>query len=36
MPAQGGDTMDVLTKIGYTEDEVRALAEKGVVKVGEN
>ena len=35
MPSIGGDTMDVLTKLGYSEDEVRALAEKGVVRLGE-
>ena len=36
MPAQGGDTMDVLTKLGYTAEQVQELAEKNVVKIGEN
>ena len=35
MPSIGGDTMDVLTKLGYSEDEVHALADKGVVRIGE-
>lgn len=35
MPSIGGDTMDVLTKLGYSEDEVRALAEKDVVRIGD-
>ena len=36
MPAQGGDTMDTLTKLGYTAEQVQELAEKNVVKIGEN
>lgn len=34
MPAQGGDTVDVLTKLGYTRDQIDELAEAGVVKIG--
>lgn len=36
MPAQGGDTLDTLTKLGYTAEQVQELAEKNVVKIGEN
>jgi L-carnitine CoA-transferase len=32
MPHQGGDTVDVLTKLGYTEDQINELLEAGVVK----
>ena len=35
MPKQGGDTADVLTKLGYTADQIAALNESGVVKVAE-
>ncbi|MFQ9741948.1 MAG: CoA transferase [Slackia sp.] len=35
MPKQGGDTIDVLVKAGYTEEQVRELAEQGVVKISE-
>ena len=35
MPKQGGDTADVLTKLGYTADQIAALSESGVVKVAE-
>ena len=35
MPMQGGDTADVLTKLGYTADQIAALSESGVVKVAE-
>lgn len=35
MPHQGGDTIDVLGKLGYSEEEVKALAEQGIVKVAE-
>ena len=35
MPNQGGDTADVLTKLGYTADQIAALSESGVVKVAE-
>ena len=33
MPHQGGDTMDVLTKLGYTPEQVEKLAEDGIVKM---
>ncbi len=32
MPHQGGDTVDVLTKLGYTEDQIKELLASGVVK----
>lgn len=35
MPHQGGDTVDVLGKLGYSEQEIKELADKGVVKVAE-
>lgn len=35
MPAQGGDTIDVLTKLGYTADEIDALIAQNVVKASE-
>lgn len=35
IPKQGGDTADVLTKLGYTADQIAALNESGVVKVAE-
>lgn len=35
MPHQGGDTVDVLTKLGYSEDEIKDLADKGIVKISE-
>ena len=33
MPHQGGDTMDVLTKLGYAPEQVEKLAEDGIVKM---
>ena len=35
MPHQGGDTADVLNKLGYQDKDIQALAQKGVVKLGE-
>ncbi|WP_297156527.1 CoA transferase, partial [uncultured Ellagibacter sp.] len=35
MPKQGGDTVDVLSKLGYTAEQIAALNESGVVKVAE-
>ena len=32
MPHQGGDTVDVLTKLGYTEEQIKELLASGVVK----
>ena len=32
MPEQGGDTIDVLTKLGYTPEQIAELEEKGAVK----
>ena len=32
MPHQGGDTVDVLTKLGYTEDQIKELLASDVVK----
>ena len=32
MPYQGGDTVDVLTKLGYTEEQIKELLASGVVK----
>ena len=34
MPPQGGDTVDVMTKLGYTPEQIDELAAAGVVKVG--
>ncbi|MDR2721357.1 MAG: CoA transferase, partial [Coriobacteriaceae bacterium] len=34
MPRLGQDSADVLSKLGYSEDEIAALAENGVVKLG--
>ena len=35
MPHQGGDTADVLSKLGYLEEDILSLAQKGVVKLGD-
>ncbi|MCI9262827.1 MAG: L-carnitine CoA-transferase, partial [Eggerthellaceae bacterium] len=35
MPEHGGDTVDVLTKLGYTREQIDQLAADGVVKVAE-
>ena len=35
MPEQGGDTVDVLTKLGYTKEQIDELNASGVVKVFE-
>lgn len=35
MPDQGQDTADVLSRLGYSADEVRALSEAGTVKVAD-
>ena len=34
MPNQGGDTVDVLTKLGYSPEQIAELEAAGVVKVG--
>ncbi|MEG0844944.1 MAG: L-carnitine CoA-transferase [Raoultibacter sp.] len=34
MPHQGGDTADVLGKLGYTTEQVQELAAQGIVKLG--
>ncbi|MEG2261439.1 MAG: L-carnitine CoA-transferase [Raoultibacter sp.] len=34
MPHQGGDTVDVLSRLGYTAEQIKDLAAQGVVKVG--
>ncbi len=34
MPHQGGDTVDVMTKLGYTPEQIDELAAAGVVKIG--
>ena len=34
MPHQGGDTVDVMTKLGYTQEQIDELAAAGVVKIG--
>ena len=36
MPAKGGDTADVLSKLGYTEEQMAALEEEGAIRRGEN
>ena len=36
MPAKGGDTADVLTKLGYTPEQIAALEEEGAIRCGEN
>jgi L-carnitine CoA-transferase len=33
MPDQGGDTVDVLTKLGYSEEQIAKMAEDGIVKI---
>ena len=35
MPAQGGDTVDVLTKLGYSDEQIARLAADGIVKCAE-
>ncbi len=35
MPALGGDTADVLAKLGYSEGDIASLEEKGVIKTAE-
>ena len=35
MPEQGGDTVDVLTKLGYDAATIKKLAEDGIVKIAE-
>ena len=32
MPHQGGDTVDVLTKLGYSEAEINKMIDEGVLK----
>ncbi|HBT94644.1 MAG TPA: L-carnitine CoA-transferase [Coriobacteriia bacterium] len=34
MPRQGQDTADVLSKLGYSDEQVTALSENGTVKLG--
>ncbi|MEG0070323.1 MAG: L-carnitine CoA-transferase [Raoultibacter sp.] len=34
MPHQGGDTADVLGKLGYTDKQVEDLAAQGIIKLG--
>lgn len=34
MPEQGGDTIDVLTKLGYTPEQIDELIAANVVKAG--
>ena len=34
MPPQGGDTVDVMTKLGYTPEQIDELAAAGVGKIG--
>ena len=35
MPAQGGDTVDVLTKLGYSDEQIARFAADGIVKCAE-
>ena len=35
MPKQGGDTVDVMTKLGYTQEQIDELAAAGIVKISE-
>ncbi|WP_243544482.1 L-carnitine CoA-transferase [Pseudodesulfovibrio tunisiensis] len=35
MPNQGMDTTDILSEIGYSEEQINELAEKKLVKIGE-
>ena len=34
MPHQGGDTVDGMTRLGYTGEQIDELAAAGVVKIG--
>ena len=36
MPGKGGDTFDVLTKLGYTPERIKELEEEGAIRCGEN
>ena len=36
MPAKGGDTVDVLTKLGYSKEKIDELVAEGAIAVGEN
>ena len=36
MPAQGGDTVDVLTKLGYSAEKIAELEAEGAIACGEN
>ncbi len=35
MPKQGGDTRDILSKMGYSDEEINKLAADGIVKLSE-
>ena len=36
MPGKGGDTRDVLTKLGFTDERIAELEEEGAIRCGEN